>query len=85
MSKLELYPYQEGILGLLREGFKQGHRAQILVAPTGAGKTEMAIALLEAAAKLGNKAAMLLDRVVLCDQTSQRLQPAGQAGALVGK
>lgn len=77
MSKLELYPYQEGILGLLREGFKQGHRAQILVAPTGAGKTEMAIALLEAAAKLGNKAAMLLDRVVLCDQTSQRLQKYG--------
>jgi DNA repair protein RadD len=74
---LELYDYQSGILDLLRQGFKEGHHSQMLVAPTGAGKTEMAIALLEAAAKLGNKAAMLLDRVVLCDQTSLRLQKYG--------
>jgi superfamily II DNA or RNA helicase len=33
----------------------------------------MAIALLEAVKKKGNKAAMILDRIVLCDQTSQRL------------
>jgi superfamily II DNA or RNA helicase len=50
-----------------------GNRSQILYAPTGAGKTEMAIALLEAVKKKGNKAAMLLDRIVLCEQTSQRL------------
>ena len=37
----------------------------------------MAIALLQAASKKGSKAAMLLDRVVLCDQTSQRLQKYG--------
>lgn len=71
---LELFDYQSGILDLLRQGFAEGHRSQMLVAPTGAGKTEMAIALLEASAKKGNRAAMLLDRIVLCDQTSQRLQ-----------
>jgi len=76
---LELYDYQSGILDLLRNGFRQGHCAQMLVAPTGAGKTEMAIALLDAASKAGNRAAMLLDRVVLCDQTSQRLQKYGIA------
>lgn len=76
---LELYDYQSGILDLLRNGFRQGHSAQMLVAPTGAGKTEMAIALLDAASKAGNRAAMLLDRVVLCDQTSQRLQKYGIA------
>ncbi len=76
-GKLQLYSYQSGILDLLREGFRAGHRTQILVAPTGAGKTEMAIALLEAAASHGNKAAMLLDRIVLCDQTSVRLQKYG--------
>jgi DNA repair protein RadD len=76
---LQLYPYQEGILDLLRQGFAHGHRTQILVAPTGAGKTEMAIALLNATAKRGNRAAMLLDRVVLCDQTSVRLQKYGIA------
>lgn len=71
---LELYDYQTGILELLRQGFAQGHKHQILVAPTGAGKTEMAIALLEASSNKGNRAAMILDRIVLCDQTSQRLQ-----------
>jgi superfamily II DNA or RNA helicase len=71
---LELYDYQTGILELLRQGFAQGHKHQILVAPTGAGKTEMAIALLEACSDKGNRAAMILDRIVLCDQTSQRLQ-----------
>lgn len=76
---LELFAYQSGILDLLRQGFAEGHNAQMLVAPTGAGKTEMAISLLEAAAKKGNRAAMLLDRVVLCDQTSQRLQKYGIA------
>jgi DNA repair protein RadD len=77
MSSLQLYSYQEGILAQLRAGFAAGHRSQILVAPTGAGKTEMAIALLEATSARGNRAAMLLDRVVLCDQTSARLQKYG--------
>jgi DNA repair protein RadD len=74
---LELFDYQVGVLDLLREGFAEGHRSQMLVAPTGAGKTEMAISLLQAAAKRGNRAGILMDRTVLCDQTSQRLQKYG--------
>lgn len=70
---MELRPYQQDILDKLREGFAQGHRAQILYAPTGGGKTEMAIALMDATAKKYNRAAMVLDRIVLCDQTSKRL------------
>lgn len=77
MKELQLYGYQEGILSLLRQGFIDGHRSQMLVAPTGAGKTEMAIALLEASAERGNRAAMVLDRIVLCDQTSRRLNDYG--------
>jgi superfamily II DNA or RNA helicase len=46
----------------------------MLVSPTGSGKTEIAIAMLEATMQKGNKAAMLLDRIVLCDQTSKRLE-----------
>lgn len=71
---LSLRSYQEQTLDALRQGFAQGKRAQILYAPTGAGKTEMAIALMKATKDKGNKAAMLLDRVVLCDQTSRRLE-----------
>jgi len=70
---LKLRPYQEETLDALRKGFAKGNRTQVLYAPTGAGKTEMAIALLEATRKKGNRAAMILDRVVLCDQTSARL------------
>jgi DNA repair protein RadD len=76
-QEFRLFDYQTGILALLRQGFELGHRHQILVAPTGAGKTEMAIALLKAAAEKGNRAAMIQDRIVLCDQTSQRLQKYG--------
>jgi superfamily II DNA or RNA helicase len=71
---LNLRSYQEQTLIALREGFAKGKKAQILYAPTGAGKTEMAIALMAATQVKGNKAAMLLDRVVLCDQTSKRLE-----------
>jgi len=71
----KLRPYQKEILAKLREGFIAGHRSQILYAPTGAGKTEMAIALMEACSrKEFSRAAMVLDRIVLCDQTSRRLQ-----------
>lgn len=74
MFSLNLRDYQSASLDGLRAGFAQGHKSQILYAPTGAGKTEMAIALLEATKKKGNRAAMILDRIILCDQTSQRLE-----------
>lgn len=70
---LQLRDYQEEAIQKLREGFAAGHRSQLLYLGTGGGKTEIAIAMLEAAKKKGSKAAMILDRIVLCDQTSRRL------------
>ena len=70
---LKLRDYQEEAIQKLREGFAKGHRSQLLYLGTGGGKTEIAIAMLEAAKKKGSKAAMILDRIVLCDQTSRRL------------
>jgi superfamily II DNA or RNA helicase len=70
---LELRPYQSATLEALRKGFASGKKSMMLYAPTGAGKTEMAIALLEATKDKGNRAAMVLDRIILCDQTSSRL------------
>lgn len=69
-----LRPYQDAILEKLREAFRQGHRSVLLYAPTGAGKTEMAISLLDATNKKYKRGAMILDRIVLCNQTSARLQ-----------
>jgi superfamily II DNA or RNA helicase len=54
---LSLRDYQEKALEQLRLGFLQGKRAQVLVSPTGSGKTEMAIALLAATKTKGNNKA----------------------------
>ncbi|MDD5084182.1 MAG: DEAD/DEAH box helicase family protein [Candidatus Moranbacteria bacterium] len=71
---LQLRDYQEKSLDGLRAGFAAGHRAQMLYLPTGGGKTEIAISMLQAAADKGHRSAMVMDRRVLCNQTSERLE-----------
>lgn len=76
---LVLLPHQNAILEKLREGFMQGHRAQLLYAPCGAGKTEMAVSMMDAAQKrsMATRSAMVVDLKLLCAQTSARLQKYG--------
>ena len=71
---LQLRPYQERAIEALRDGFSRGFKSQVLYAPTGAGKTEMAIALLDATKKKFNSCGMIMDRIILCEQTSRRLE-----------
>ena len=71
--ELQLREHQSSVIEKLRQGFKEGHRCQLLYAPTGFGKTEVAIYLMKATADNWKKAAMVLDRIVLIDQTSLRL------------
>ena len=71
--ELMLREHQTQVIDALREGFRQGHRTQLLYAPTGFGKTEVAIALMKATKDKYKRAAMVLDRLVLVDQTSMRL------------
>lgn len=71
---LQLRPLQTQAIERLRDVMRAGHRRVMLYAPTGAGKTEMAIALMAATADKGNRAAMVLDRVLLCNQTSERME-----------
>ena len=71
--ELELRPHQSAVIEALRDGFKKGHRTQLLYAPTGFGKTEVSIFLMKATADNYKKAAMVMDRIVLVDQTSDRL------------
>ena len=73
MMALQLREHQQKVIEQLREGFKQGHRSQLLYAPTGFGKTEIAIYLMQASAEKSNRSSMILDRIVLVDQTSGRL------------
>lgn len=57
----------------LRAGFRAGKKRQVLYFPTGGGKTEIAIWMMHAAALKGNKSAMCMNRRVLVEQTSKRL------------
>jgi len=70
---LELRPHQIEVVNKINQGFIDGHRAQLLYAPTGFGKTEVAIHLMQEISKQYKRVAMVLDRIVLVNQTSSRL------------
>ncbi len=75
--ELVLRAHQTTILDKLRRGFAAGNRAQVLYGPCAFGKTEVAISMMHAAATKGRRSAMILDRRVLCTQTSARLWKYG--------
>lgn len=70
---LELREHQDDVVEELHKGFEQGHRCQMLYAPTGFGKTEVAMYIMQKVANKYKRAAMVLDRIVLVEQTSLRL------------
>ena len=74
---LQLREHQLEVVEGLRHGFKDGHRCQLLYAPTGFGKTETAIHIMAEVAKNYKRTAMVMDRVVLVEQTSLRLGKYG--------
>lgn len=77
MSKIVLRDYQAESKEKLRQGIREGHRSQILMAPAGAGKTEIASSIIEDALSLGSRAAFIVDRIVLANQTSARFDKYG--------
>ena len=70
---LSLRPHQAEVVEKINQGFADGHRCQLLYAPTGFGKTEVAMAIMKEVSRNYKKTAMVLDRIVLVDQTSTRL------------
>ena len=70
---LNLRDYQEAALEKLREKFREGHKAVLLYGPTGSGKGEQAVSLMLNSSEKGKRSAIVMDRRVLCDQTSKRL------------
>lgn len=70
---LKLRPHQEEVVQKLKEGFEAGHRCQLLYAPTGFGKTEVAMSIMKKVSENFKRTAMVMDRIVLVDQTSERL------------
>lgn len=64
--------WQVKALAGLREGFRNGHRRQILAAPTGSGKTMAALQLAHGSLVKGRRAIFVCDRTALINQTSAR-------------
>jgi len=72
-----LRPFQEKAIEELREGVRRGIKGQLLVAPTGAGKTTIAAFLIESAVARGGNVLFLAHRKELIYQPSRRLDDMG--------
>lgn len=80
MSGQTLRPYQQHSFDELRRGFAAGHRRQVLVVPTGGGKTTIAAKMIESAvarAPRPNAVLFQAHRRELIEQCSQRLDQNG--------
>jgi len=64
-------PFQLSAHEQLRNGFKAGHKRQLIMAPTGAGKTYLGLRICNEAIQKGKRAVFLCDRTTLINQTSE--------------
>ena len=72
-------PFQVDAHEALREGFRQGHKNQMIMAPTGAGKTYLGLRICNEAIQRGKRAVFLCDRTTLINQTSDVAEKYGMA------
>jgi superfamily II DNA or RNA helicase len=64
-------PFQQSTHEALREGRKAGHRCQLIMAPTGSGKTYLGLNIIQQALIRGYSATFVCDRTTLINQTSE--------------
>lgn len=64
-------PFQDSAHEKLREGARNGHRCQMLMSPTGSGKTLLGMRAIHESLLRGKKAIFLCDRTTLINQTSE--------------
>ena len=76
-KELQLRPYQERTADAVLEAFGNGKKRIMVAAPTGSGKTELAIYLMLLLVKSGHRVAFVADTIPLVLQTSDRLQSYG--------
>lgn len=61
----------------LRDGAKNGHRCQMVMAPTGAGKSYLGLRIIHEALLRGKRCAFVCDRTTLINQTSEMADKYG--------
>ena len=74
---MQLRGYQSDDIGSLRRNLASGTRSQILVAPTGAGKTVIASDIILRAVERGKRCLFLAHRKELINQCSDKLDECG--------
>lgn len=80
---MQLRSYQDTQLRMLRQGISAGEIIQMLMSPTGSGKTEVAKAIISNAQRKNRRAWFIVDSVKLLDQTLTRFHKDGlYAGAI---
>lgn len=72
-------PFQQQAHDALRDGIRAGHKNQLLMAPTGAGKTYLGLRIAHEALAKGKRAIFVCDRTTLIDQTSATADRYGLA------
>ena len=86
---LSLRPHQSEVVEKIHAGFAAGHRCQLLYAPTGFGKTEVAIRAIFKAVTAGKQCALLAPTTVLAQQhwrtLSERYAPYPLKVALLNR
>ncbi len=70
---IHLRDYQTGCIQDIRQAYRAGRRAPLLVAPTGSGKTVMFSYIADGTSKKGNRVLILVHRQELVDQTCRTL------------
>lgn len=70
-------PFQLDAHTQLRDGFRAGHKNQLIMAPTGAGKTYLGLRICNEAMQKGKRAVFLCDRTTLINQTSEAADSYG--------
>jgi DNA repair protein RadD len=74
---ITLRPYQEKAINDVRDMWRGGKRATIIVAPTGAGKTTVGVEIINGAVKKGSKIYWIVHRRELVRQACERLTTFG--------
>jgi DNA repair protein RadD len=75
--KTKLHPYQTGVLSRIGDAIASGQRRVLLVAPTGAGKTVIAAAIITDSVSEGRRVLFLDHRRELTKQASRKLHDFG--------
>lgn len=79
---ITLRPYQEQAITDLREKFTSGWDAAMLNAPTGAGKTAIASAIIDKAVANGKRVFFIVDSLELVDQALDRFRHNHSCGVM---